>query len=313
VVHISIIILALILASSSTVFIYSRNKKRTQLVNSLKAPNYSTAVNLRSMGYISYEKFLEATQQAQTVLKEGNRLFLSGELLQAIQQYEKALSTFELHHDANLITECLYLMAKVHLEVEILSESSSFLRRIPDSPHKGFYWMIQGLLAEYANNWGEAEKAWRNSLAVSDLNEVYRLRCQGALLAIEFQSLIRNPTDMEKASFLAHLIEWETQCEKQEIPWELCQAYLLHAKFNFAIYQLDEVDPWYQRCLTLALEAGIHHYYDLALKEQKNFQQHKKQIISLFETDRPLSQEEQESLFQEYMQKALESVQNANI
>ena len=33
----------------------------------------------------------------------------------------------------------------------------------------------------------------------------------------------------------------------------------------------------------------------------------------LLETDRPLSLEEQESLFQEYMQKALESVQNARI
>ncbi|MHA2110874.1 MAG: WD40 domain-containing protein [Candidatus Hodarchaeales archaeon] len=313
VVHISFILLVVLGAISSLTMIFYRNKKRTQLILRLKAPDYSTALNLKSIGYSSYIELLEAEHQAQELLEKGNSQFLAGELMQAIQIYEQALSTYELHQNYDFLTESIYLMARVYIEVGILSESSSFLLRLPNSPHRGFDSMIRGLLSENANNLGEAERAWQKALTYPDLAEVYQLRCQGALLAIEFQSLILNPTDMAKASFLAHLIEWEAQCENKEIPWEQYQAYLLHAKFLFAIYELDEVDYWYQRCLIISQKAGLQYYYNLALKEQENFREHKKQIISLFETDRPLSPEEQESLFQEYMQKALKTVKDVSI
>ncbi|MHA2052825.1 MAG: hypothetical protein ACW99F_04420, partial [Candidatus Hodarchaeales archaeon] len=308
VVHVSTMLLVFTGAITSLVMLFFRNKKRTRFVLDLKAPDYTTALLLRSIGYSSYNKLLEAEHDANALLQKGNRIFFSGELLQAIQFYEQALSTFELHQNEYLITETIYLLARVYMELGFLSKTSLFLRRIPSSPQRGYQWMIQGLLAESENNWGEAEKAWQNARSDSDLDEQYQLRCQGALLAIEFQALIRNPTDMAKASFLAKLIEWETQCEIKKIPWEQYQAYLLHAKFLFAIYQLDEVDSWYQRCLTITQNTGLQYYHNQALEEQKNFQQHKKQIISLFETDRPLSPEEQESLFQEYMQKALKTV-----
>jgi tetratricopeptide (TPR) repeat protein len=309
VVHISFILLLFMGLSISLTMFYYRNQKRKELVNRSKAPDYSIAVHLRSIGYSTYNEYLEAEDQARRLLQKGRELFFSGDLLQAIQLYEETLSIFELHSNDDCITESIYLMARVFMEVGILSKSSSFLRRIPSSPHKGIHSMIQALLAENANNWGEAEELWQKALSFSDLHEAYRLRCQGALLEIEFQSLIRNPTDMAKASFLANLIEWETRCEKEEIPWEQFQAYLLHAKFNFSIYQFEEVDFWYQRCLTITQIAGMQHYYNLVLKEQKDFQQHREQIINLLETERPLSPEEQESLFQEYMQKALKRVQ----
>jgi hypothetical protein len=312
-IHVILASIITLIALSIFTFQKIRKSRRRKLILRFNAPDYSTALLIASAGYTDYNDLIDARANANILITKGIRFYSQGSFRQAILTLEKALSAFERLRSDRFIAETVYLMAKVHKEMTLLSEESSFLRRFPKPKNvpsiiHGFDLMVKALLAEQSNNWGVAEQAWREA-ATTDIEVRYQLICQGALLELEFQSLLTNPDDAAEEVFLVSLTKWQDQCKENQLHQELCHAYILRGKYSFAKYQLDNVDPWYELCMSLAQETGLDRYYVLAQDERANFLQHRQQLAGLLETDKLLSPEEQESRFQEYMRNALKSLE----
>jgi hypothetical protein len=270
---------------------------------------------IAALGYSNYQELISTENHAKKALEKGSTLFFKGEFTKAIQTYELALKTFERHKNLSFCAESIYLIAVAYKEIGLLTKESSFLRRFPNSSPlssimQGFDFMIKALFAEEGNNWGEAEKNWFQAKMKIKRLIPYQLRCQGALLEIEFQALLRGSDEKSRTTFLTKLIQWQNECEENQITHELCRVYLLRARFMFATDQLDAVQQWYELCISVARKSELAIHIDIAQTELSNFQQHRQQILKLLEEDRPLSPKEQEARFHKYMKQALKSIED---
>lgn len=88
----------------------------------------------------------------------------------------------------------------------------------------------------------------------------------------------------------------------------LCQAYLRRAKLAYDTLELDEANVWLKRCVTIAEAQQLTDFIVLAQKEERNIDKRRAQISTLLESDKPLSPLEQERLFQQYLQEALNTM-----
>lgn len=75
-----------------------------------------------------------------------------------------------------------------------------------------------------------------------------------------------------------------------------------------ALFQFDEVETWLQACLTTANSANIKYFHDLASKEIKRFNQHKERLLSHLKVDKAPALADQEELFKEYLEEAMNSL-----
>ncbi|MHA2277558.1 MAG: hypothetical protein ACXAC2_17400, partial [Candidatus Kariarchaeaceae archaeon] len=197
VIHVFTGILLIIGGSCVFIFLYNRNQQQLKLVRNFDSPDYPTALLIASLGYSNYQQLISTENHAKKALEKGSNFFFNGKFNKAIQTYELALKTFEQHKNLDLCAESIYLIAVTYKEMGLLTMESSFLRRYPANRPlstiiQGFDYMIKALFAEGDNNWGEAERNWSQAKMNLQLLVPYQLRCQGALIEIEFQALIRN-------------------------------------------------------------------------------------------------------------------------
>ena len=289
---------------------FQKEKQKRGLIALLKAPDYSTALKIQKFGFSDYITLVQTETQAKTQIEIGHTLFLQGKFFNAIHQYEEALDVFELLEREELVAETLFRIAQVQKEIQTLNRDSCIFQRFPrtlfgDASIDAFYHMIEALLAETEKNWGSAKKDWEMALNIKKLNEKYQVICLCAIAESEFYFWLSNPTEKSKEELFIRLDKLERQCERKQYLDCLCIVYLLRARIDLATFQFEGVGSWLKQCLKVAENAEIKLYYDIAIQENENLLQLKKQTSSLLQLEAPLTQEEQVKRVQEYVRDAL--------
>jgi WD40 repeat protein len=294
-------------------YIYNRKRRKQSLITQLEAPDYTTALKIKTSGYSDYSKFVLAESEAKTMMEIGTGSYLNDQSLKAIQKFEEALEIFERLDNTILIAESVFKVALIQKEMNTLTAQSSILRRFP-SPIilnpivNAFDLMIQALIAERNENWGSADNSWQSALNIEELDIEFKMICQGALLTSEFRSWSAKSMSTPPEVFLKSLTRWQKICEKNQLYDSLCKAYLLQARVALATGQFNDVDDWFDKCLIIANEENLKRYKEIAEKEIEIFQQYKSKITSLVESKIPIPRVEQEKRFQEYIKAALYSM-----
>jgi WD40 repeat protein len=305
-----ILILFTVLAAFSY-FLNDRRKKQLALTARLKAPDYPTALKIQKSGYSSHQAFIEASNDAKALVKEGNALYYQGEPVKAAQTHEQALTVFERLDDKLSIAATIFWIARIQKERQELIDDSAILKLFPrplrDEPViESIDHMLQALLAEAKKNWGMATESWQAALERRNLDIEFRLICQGAILEFDVKDWLDNPLATTRGSLITRLEEWQENSMQSRQYGNLCQTFLLRARIAFATAQFEEVDKWLDQCLKTAEKNRLLMYQEAARKETEILLRHRKRIQE--ELAKLLKPEEQEKVLQEYIKEALDSL-----
>ncbi|MFX1507055.1 MAG: hypothetical protein ACFFDC_13250 [Promethearchaeota archaeon] len=313
-------IIILLIIAVLGIFIYMNSRRKTQkaLITHFKAPDYSTALKVRTAQYKDYAAFLRAGKDAKKLIKKGNSACFQGNFSEAVDHYNQALIIFERLDNPSLIAETVFKIVWVEKEQQTLTAKSSILERFPIRPYvstlvSAFNQMVQALIAEAEKRWEAAEKSWLIALRTEGLGIEYQLLCEGALLRSEFRNWLFNPVDPIKEKMKFRLMEWLKASKNHQFFDMVCEAYLLHARIALASFQFEEVEEWLSLCTTTATTAGLTSYQNKVDDESEAFQEHKKRVFRLLEEDKPLSQEEQIKIIQNYLLKVQQIVKDEEI
>lgn len=287
---------------------YSREQKK-KLITRLKAPDYSTALKIKTAGYDSFRTFTQAEKLAKALLEQGTNSFFHDDQIKAVQLYEQALSIFERLDDPLQVAETVYLVSRAQKEIQPLTKESSILTRFPRSYSKlplvqAYDYLIEAMLSEMEKNWREAEKAWKAAAEINELDIRYQLLCQGALIESEFRNWLIDPLDTLYSALLNDLTRWEDTVKTHQFWDYLCEAYLLQARIALATFQFDKVKTWLEQCLNVSQERKLLRYSNKAQKELLAFVQHKERIELLLEKEK--SPENQLAIARTYLRNIME-------
>ena len=314
--HLIVAFFVLIVVLTGVIFVIYKNQQQTRLTASFKAPDYKTALRVRHAGLSDYQALLDAEVKIKGVMEEAITLFYQGEFTKAIQKFDQALDSLESLDSTRLAAENIFYLAQIYKVQGTLTDDSPIFNRFPKLPHDDLIVttlasMLQALLAETNNNWGEAEKAWKDALLMEDLDTNLQMICQGALAESAFRTWFYDQTYQNQAQVISRLNEWQKKtAEVDSLKGSLCPVYLLHARLALASYRFTEVEQWLERCYLIAEEAGLNFYRDLASREIDRLVQHKERIELLFEADKLLSPEDRGKLLQQYIKKAVLSMES---
>ncbi|MFX1511867.1 MAG: hypothetical protein ACFFCQ_04715, partial [Promethearchaeota archaeon] len=314
--HISFIILVLLLSAfSGTIVFIWKTRQKDRLITHLNAPDYPAALKTKRAGFNDYFAFIQMENDAKELIEKGDAAFFQGDLSNAAQYYEQALTMYQLLGNRRLTAETVFRSVRVQKEL-LGSIPSVTLSRFPPPPHKDLLiealdYMIKALVEEINENWGAANEAWQVALSYETLDDQYRMICQDALLETDVRRWLVNPLDISKEKLLARLDVWQQTCETEKHYRSLCEVQLLRVRVALATFQFDEVEKWLERCKRTAVEANLKKYQETAQKETEVFEQHKKRILALLEKETLHSPEEQAKKLQAYITKALRSLEKA--
>jgi len=315
---IRVMILLIIAAIGVVIFLNYRNNQRKAFINSLAAPDYTTASKIQRAGYPDYQAFLRAEDDAKTLVEAGSNSYYQGDYRKAIQLYEQALTVFERTENTPLFVYTIFRIAHIRKEKQELTPDSSILKLFPqpsvDNPViEATDHMIKALLAEAKKNWGLANEAWQAALSSEGLDEEFKLLCQGATIEYEVRTWLDNPVVATLDPIITLLDEWQDACKINKLFASLCQAYLLHARVALASFQFEEMEDWLKKCLHLAEEKELKTYQEIVRAEKEEFLYHKKRMSSILDAEKPVTPEEQEQILQEYIKTALSSLEREDL
>ena len=314
VIHLIIIIFGLVVTLSSILFLFVQSKQRGKLVAKFNAPDYEIALRIRNAGLSNYEAFLYSEAEAKTVLDEATTAKNQGDLTAATQKYREALKSFEQLSSLRYTAEIIFYLAQISKLKGTLSDDNPILQRFPSSPYDdsivaALAFMLEALLAEIKKNWGEAEEKWKNASQVEDLDSDFYVICQEALAESSFRTWFNDQSYQNLAQVNFRLNTWQKTAETDSHKGSLCSVFLLRARLALASYQFNEVEQWLGRCQFIAEEAGLSFYRDLSHRETQRLLQHKERIELLFKADKFLSSEDRGKLLQQYIKKAVLSME----
>lgn len=306
-----LIVAIIILGLTIQTLVAYKRKSRRNLIRQMNAPDYSTALKVRSSGLGNYTAFVQANIDAQELISEGTSYYYQGKLLEAIQQYEQAMTVFERLGDRLSKATTIFWIAQVQRERQELTADSSILKLFPQSPYndpifEAIDYMLQALLAEADKNWGLANESWQAALGFKNLDNKFSLICQRALLEFKVKSWMENPVREEQELLTSQLKKLEEECRTTQHFGTLCQVFLMHAKVAFASVQFDEVENWLNQCSEIAEKNKLLIYQEAATKEKTILLRHKSKIQE--EIDKRVSPEEQMKVLQNYIKEALDSL-----
>jgi hypothetical protein len=312
------IIGSLILIAAFSVFfilIYQRNQRR-KLIAVFKTPDYKTALRVRKTGLSDYPALLQAETKAKEIMEEASAAYYQGNVTEGIQKYEEALESLEQLNSTPLVAHTTFYLAQIYKEQGTLTEDHPIFQRFPkisddDPVVTVLSHMLQALLAETKNNWGEAEKAWQDAKQVEGLETNLQMICQGGLAESALRTWFYNQNYQNQAQVLTRLDEWEKTAKVDSEKGNLCSVYLLRARLALASYRFSEVEQWLDQCRLTAEEAGMPFYRDLALLERDRLLEHKERVELLFEADKLLSPEDRGKIIQQYIKKAVLTARGA--
>jgi hypothetical protein len=290
--------------------------KRRSLVKRLEAPDYPTALKIKSADCSNHSNYLEAIIETKTLMKSATTTYLQNDASLATLQYEQALSRFETLDDQPSIALTVFLVTRLQQENNILTPESSILRRFPAQPFdepsiKAFDHMIQALLAEIRGYWGVAKTNWELATNTEDLPLEYRMLSLGALVEIDFRDWVSSPSDESKELLLAKLDDWQKSCEENNFLDQLCQVYLLRSKISFTSFQFPQAEEWLNKSLTTAQNVNLILYQEITKNEIETLDHHKQNILTLMKSGELLSPEEEQRQLQAYLSKALLEMKKA--
>jgi WD40 repeat protein len=315
---IRVMILLIIAAIGVVMFLNYRNNQRKAFINSLAAPDYTTALKIQRSGYSDYPSFLKAEDDAKTLVGTGSNSYYQGDYLKAIQLYEQALTVFERTENTPLFSYTIFRIVHIMKEKQELTTDSSILKLFPQLTFaepviKAIDHMIKALLAEAKKNWGLANEAWQAALTHEGLDDEFKLFCQGAIIEYEVRTWLDNPVVATLEPIIIQLNDWENACKINKQFGNLCQAYLLHARVALASSQFKEMEDWLKKCLQIAEENELEIYQDIVRTEKEEFLYHKERMSSILEAEKPVTPEEQIQLLQEYIKTALSSLEREDL
>jgi WD40 repeat protein/tetratricopeptide (TPR) repeat protein len=306
-----VIVAVIILGLTIQTLVAYKRKLRRDLIQRMNAPDYATALKVRSSGLGNYAAFVQANIDAKELISEGTSYYYQGKLIEAIQQYEQAMTVFERLGDHLSKATTIFWIAQVQRERQELTADSSILKLFPQSPYndpifEAIDYMLQALLAEADKNWGLANESWQTALDFKKLDIKFSLICQRALLEFRVKNWMENPVREEQESLTSQLNELEEECRTTQHFGTLCQVFLMHAKVAFASVQFDEVENWLNQCSEIAEKNKLLIYQEAATKEKTILLRHKSKIQE--EIDKRVSPEEQMKVLQNYIKEALDSL-----
>ena len=129
----------------------------------------------------------------------------------------------------------------------------------------------------------------------------------------EVKDWLSNPVEPVHEQLLTRLNDWQKACETNHQFSSLCRVYLLRARVSLASLQFGEVEHWLDLCLKTAELQGLKIYQDISKKEMEIFSSHKQRIAPLLEKETALAPKEQEKKLQEYIKKALSSMEKGEL
>ncbi|MHA2365389.1 MAG: hypothetical protein ACXAC7_15630 [Candidatus Hodarchaeales archaeon] len=308
--HQGIVLILLISIISISSYVAHRKRQQMNLIQRLKAPDYKTALKIKTADYTDYSNYLEAITETKTLVETATTTYLQNDDTLAIQQYEQALTRFETLDDPTSIALTVFLVTYLHQEKNILTPESSILRRFPLPPFenssiKACDHMIQALLAEIQGNWGAAKTNWELAINTEKLLLEYRMLSLGALVELEFRDWVNSPSDTGKELLLSKIDDWKKTCEENNFLDQLCQVYLLRAKISFTAFEFPQAEELLKESLNTAQKANLTLYQEITQAEIETLDHHKHNILTLMKSGDLLSPEEEQRQLQAYLKKAL--------
>ncbi|MHA2362936.1 MAG: hypothetical protein ACXAC7_03195 [Candidatus Hodarchaeales archaeon] len=308
--HQGIVLILLVALLSIFSLITFQIQKRRSLTKRLEAPNYSTALKIKTAECADYSSYLEANSETKILVEKASGTYLQNDASLATLQYEQALTRFETLDDQPSIALTVFLVARLQQENNILTPESSILRRFPSQPFedssiKAFDHMIQALLAEIRGYWGVAKSNWELATNTEDLLLKYRMLSLGALIELDFRDWVSSPSDTGKELLIAKLDDWQKSCEENNFLDQLCHVYLLRAKIHFTAFEFPQAEDLLNKSLNTAQKANLTLYQERTREEIETLNHHKHNILTLMKSGELLSPEEEQRQLQAYLTKAL--------
>ncbi|MFX1515055.1 MAG: hypothetical protein ACFFC6_02020 [Promethearchaeota archaeon] len=311
---IQIIILLIITALGVAIFMGYRRKTRNALITRFNAPDYSTALKIRQANFNDHAAYVQAIDAAKEVINQAKTSYMQSDLDKAIKLYETALEKFERLGSDLLIAETVFRLYSFQVENPSYKARGSFIKRFPVTPFKeplveAIDYMMKALSAETQENWGTAERMWSAALRYDNLSTELQVIAQESSLKLAVNRWINNPVSATGDELLVQLDNWQGTCENYQYSDSLCKTLLLRARLTLAMYKFDEVEKWLEECLKTAAEANLKIYQEAARKDIKIYLQQKQRLGDLFKPDIVLSPSEYEERLQDYIRKALHSME----
>jgi WD40 repeat protein len=292
-----------------SIFFY-RRRQQGLLVTKLKAPDYQTALRIRKSNLPEYSAYIQAKEEANTVLNDATTLYHKGEHVAATEKYVQAFDAFQLLGFTHLMLEAGFHLVQIYKESGTLTGDNAIFRQVPNPPYDNpsvaaIVHMLQAVLAEINNNWGAAENFWKETLLFESLKSEFRMICQGALIECAFRTWFYDQSDHNQVRVLSRLDEWQQTSDVSKIPGSECPIFLFRARLALASYQYNEVAKWLERCIQVAEDTGLLYYQQRAKDASEQLANHKERIEILVEAESLLSPEEKGKLVQQYIRKAV--------
>ncbi|MFX1514071.1 MAG: thrombospondin type 3 repeat-containing protein, partial [Promethearchaeota archaeon] len=299
-----------------TTYITYRTYQRRQVIAQFQAPDYPTALKVQKAGEENYTAYLQEEDKATVLYESTKELYLQGNRLAAIYQYEQALKIFERLSNNLMIAETVFRISYILKEQQILTKESTILHHFLTQPFEdkrieAIDHMLKALIAEIEMNWGAAEQSWKKAMTIGKLSLDNLLLCQKALVDSEYRKWFNNPTEKTLNQLLVKIDEWKNTCEINQFNDHLCNVYILYAQVALIRSQFDEVEKWLEQGYKTAREAGLRLYQETIQKQKEVFLEQKQRILPILEAERLHTPEEQEKRLQEYIRAALLSIERA--
>ncbi|MHA2243950.1 MAG: WD40 repeat domain-containing protein [Candidatus Hodarchaeales archaeon] len=312
----NLVLVSFLLGLTGLTVTFHQKRSKKVLITQLNAPDYQTALKIRSSGLSNYFAFVQAYKDAKQLFNEGTSNYYQGMPIEAIQLYEQALTVFERLGDDLSFAKTIFWLTRVQKERQELTADSSILKLFPQPPYvtpaiDAINHMLKALLAEADKNWGMATKSWQAALSDEKLELDLSIICQGALLESEVRDWLNDPIDTTRETVVSHLEEFQEICKQTQHFSNLCQAYLLRSRVSFASFQFEQAEKWLKECLAVAKVNKLPLYDITARKERKILSHHKSRIQE--EMDKAISPEEQAQILQEYIKEALTSLRKEGL
>jgi WD40 repeat protein/tetratricopeptide (TPR) repeat protein len=312
VIHIALsFVLFLLLTLLGILSIFLRRKS---IINRLNAPDYGTVLKIKSAGYLNYAEYLQAESDAKKLMKSAYKSFFQGEISKSIQQYQQALSAFELLQNSKFQAEITFRIGRILKDMGELEPNSDILQRFPKSKKmsiKSIQYMINALVDESKKDWISAEHEWKLALNYENLDNDSIMICRGALVEIEIRQWMNNPVGAIPNKLIVNLDNWQRECKDKNNIEGLCSLLLLRARMSLASFLFNEVTKWLDECQETAEDNQFQLFINIIRDERKRFSQYKKRISSLLEAEKILSPADRVQEVQEYLKEAFFIVKKA--
>ncbi|MFX0210636.1 MAG: hypothetical protein ACFFDT_31945, partial [Candidatus Hodarchaeota archaeon] len=286
-----------------------QEKRKVILLRRLNAPDFQTAKLIQHLGLSNFSELQTERNKAIEIIKKGRESYLNGHLLQANQNYKKALDRYSSILDQQTVAETVFNSTWLKREMGLLEKNDPISDYFPQPPYNdlivvAYRNMLDALFAEENKNWGLASEFWQAAVKNEGIIPKYTALCKGSLINLEFRDWLNDPIRPTHNQLSLKVEELQRFCETNNLVEDLSRSYLIHARIELAALNFDEAEQWIQKCKQNAIKNELNYYKEIAAREEELFKNHKENIYSQTEREtEPLTPIKHVDLIRKYLAK----------